>query len=252
MLDTFKKKVAQAFFKTEQVEKTHGQQLIMNPLEMKVGSVFEIKTNNDRIYKSLFKKQSEYNVVAIGVAKLTEFVTAYRFYDSVKNSAIAGVADSFLQILVSSRGNEQTVLERRMFQLKAEDFPKSTLAWNNWVGMEGSIIGKFDASFEDRAFERLEGWSSTDGEWSPAKHYVEQVVEKVDASVITVVTHDAMLYGRWLNEQNQVAEYILYTSDSVKINTKSNVYLTASFDVIEAVGTYVGIDVTENDIVVKF
>jgi len=250
MFESLKKKVADKLFDKETVKATitSSKSVIANPLGMQVGSNFTVKNNSSIIYKGLFQKQPEYTVKAIGVFEMNSAVKGYRFYASKDKTTIAP-ADSFLQILVSKRDN--TIEEVRMFSFLEEDYPTNNLQWKIWLGEEGSKIGKFDAEFAGRDFARLEAWARGNAEWVPAFEFRETVLEDNGGVTSNRISHESMLYGRWLHEEHQIAEFLLMSAEETHIDGSSTLY-RAGNTTVSGIVMFAGMDVDIKEIVINY
>lgn len=250
-LNDLKKKVARWWLSGHGVEQVPDSQAkLSNPLGLRIGSCFTLRSNVPTIYKTLFRKQEDYNVSAISIAQLTPTVKLFRFYDCRQFGATLTAGDNFLQVLVHVNTGE--VLECRMFMMQEEVFPRSTEEWLKWIG-EGSTIGLYDTVVGDRPFIRMEGWSDTDGDWSAPKTFTETVYENTDNVVENVAKHSAMQYGRYArDEASGVAEYAIISSVAVAANAQSRRFAFTTGYLVEGIGVYVGIDIPVTDVIVNF
>lgn len=237
--------LASKIFRSDEPKpETSFSSIIANPFSIQIGSNYVLKNNNNIIYKSLFTKQKEYDVTAIGMFELINRVKVYRFYSGEGNSVAPGT--SFLQLMVNKKTNE--VEELRMFSLVEEVMPTRSLDWKIWVGEEGSNIGKFNIAVEERDFVRTEAWAQGNADWTPAFSFTEKVYESNENKVSATIKHEAMLYGRWLREEHNVAEFALLSSDDVSI-ADSNIYQDNR---VAGICIFAGIDIAPQEVVVNY
>jgi hypothetical protein len=118
-------------------------------------------------------------------------------------------AQSMLEILVDSGGGLQ---ECRLFRTLDEIMPEDSEEWGFWLAREDGSIGwsafqtrdgvLFDRAWDDAAANRVMPFDLSE------TLYLDSAGEKV-----LTVNHQAMLYGRWADEEDEIAEYALLSAE---------------------------------------
>lgn len=159
-------------------------------------------------------------VFAYGRIHLDEAVV-HRFY---LESCADPDKKSVLQV-VAGDGIE----ECRLFAAMDEVYPESADEWDFWIGEEDGYIGL--PAFEDkegRLYDRV--WGDGDGRMAPTEFtetlYLDRFGEKTAS-----VAHAAMLYGRWIDEESEMAEYILVSREE-HTDGAALIQLSTGIDVI--------------------
>lgn len=236
MFDKFKKNTAKKILGTDQpIEKK-----AFVPFDLRLGSKFVLKNNSYFIHKTLFKNVKDgYTVNAIGKFTLQGYTKVFRFY--LNNTTDAMPCQHFLQVVVDTETED--LLEVRMFALRKVHNPTTEAAWNKWVGVAGCQIGDIEATCAERTFGRMESWADPDEDWvQPVQ--VDESIETEDKFIrITHIAHECMLYGRWANEELEVAEYLLLSSVETRYKDGSQT---------DAVVKYVGIDVAAPELEILY
>lgn len=188
------------------------------PFDLIVGSHVKFDTNSHIIYKSKCTLPMTHSVKAIGKSKVGDS-TVFRIY----------IEDShFLQVITN---DVNQIEECRLFSLQDTVYPSTSLSWQNWLEEDFGLIGKLEFNFKDDIYLRMSSWADDDLDWVPPVTFTENIGNKN-------VVHQAMAYGKWLNEDRRVAEYLLVSSDS----TNSS----------ESINIYIGIDINPNEVVSYF
>lgn len=243
MFKSLTKRVTDAFNNKSEPKQIN---VIENPLGVRIGSNIVIKCNNALIYKIPLTKHPSYDISAISKIEISPIVTMFRLYDSKSIACKLTPAENFIQILVSNR--DESIIECRLFQLIDEVFPSTIVEIKTWVGENGSIIGSPAINVEDVEYTIVDSWD--DGS-ERGKKFTEIIYEKLDGSVKNTVYHEAMLYGRWAHEEHQIAEFIMVSSEEVRIDNQSKVFMVGT-NRIDGISLYRGIDIPLSDVVVNF
>lgn len=194
------------------------------PFDLIIGSPVKLDTNLHIIYKSLCDLRSSYTVTGIGKCTLGDS-KIFRFYFG---------NDYFLQV-ITNLANQ--IEESRFFSLIDTVFPSTMQAWGTWLAKNTGRIGAFEFNLDtkDITYIRMSSWADDDPPWVPPVTFTEQLYT---GAVSTRIVHQAMAYGRWLNENKRIAEYLLVSSDSSETS--------------ELVRLYVGIDINPNEVITRF
>ena len=193
------------------------------PFDLMVGSHLKIDTNSHVIYKSRCTIPNTNTVTSIGICVLGG-AKAFRFY--FNNS-------HFLQVITNQ--NKQ-IEECRLFALIDVVYPSTMVAWDMWLNDGKGRIGSFEFKLDhsDLVYTRMSSWADDELDWVPPVTFTEVIKGANEVSI----THQAMSYGRWLNEDRGIAEYLLVSSDSSQHE--------------ENICTYIGIDVNLNEVITYF
>jgi len=163
---------------------------------------------------------SESLVFAYGRIDLGESVV-HRFY---LESGTDPDDKSVLQVVV---GDE--IEECRLFASLDEVYPESAEEWNFWIGEEDGYIGL--PAFEDkqgRLYDRV--WGDGEGRIAPSEFTETLYLDRFGEKRATVA-HASMLYGRWIDEESEMAEYILASREE-HTDGSALIQLSSGIDVI--------------------
>lgn len=161
-------------------------------------------------------------VIAYGQIKYDN-AKIYRIYlESVDSSK-----EAILQI-VEEDGN---ISEVRLFRSIDEIYPADEDEWAFWLADDDGYIGLNEFSLKEDDFP-----DSTPPAyfrvWGDESQYRVQPLEWIeflhfaqDESQIMKITHQIMLYGRWVNEDNDIAEYALLDMEESSEEACVNVFL---------------------------
>ena len=225
VFDLFK---AVAGKKVENVRETltHGKKEPIDtslPLQIHLGSSLVLDQTPFLIHGDAITQPqpgAESLVFAYGRMDLGESV-AHRFY---LESAADPEQKSVLQV-VEGDGIE----ECRLFASLDEVYPESADEWAFWIGDEDGYIGL--PAFEDkqgRLYDRV--WGDGEGRMAPNEFtetlYLDRFGEKTAS-----VAHASMLYGRWIDEESEMAEYILASREE-HTDGSALIQLSTGIDVI--------------------
>ena len=188
------------------------------PFDLIVGSYLKLDTNSHIIYRSKCKLPDTHTVTAIGKSKVGDS-TVFRIY----------ISDYYFLQIITNDANQ--IEECRIFYLKDTVYPSTALSWKEWLEEGVGLIGKLEFKFDNEFYLRMSSWADDDLDWVPPVTFTETIGNKT-------ITHQAMAYGRWLNEDKRVAEFLLVSSDS----------MTSS----ESINIYIGIDINPNEVVSYF
>ncbi len=116
--------------------------------------------------------------------------------------------------------------ECRLFAALDEVYPESPEDWEFWIGDEEGYIGL--PQFEDKkghSYDRV--WGDEPGRIVPAELNETLYLDSFGDKKATV-DHASMLYGRWIDEEAEMAEYILisreaHTDDSALIQISTGI-----------------------------
>lgn len=188
------------------------------PFDLVVGSHLKFDTNIPFIYKSLCTLPAFNSVTSIGKFVLGDS-KIYRFYFNDGH---------FLQTIT---GLNDLLEECRLFTLIDTHMPSTVAGWSKYLEKEVGLIGLMDFALEgtDINYTRMSSWADDEPDWCPPVSFLESVHTSNDNLGTYVKYHQAMSYGRWLNEQNKIAEYLLISAES-----KEN---------MESITTYIGLDI---------
>ncbi len=124
----------------------------------------------------------------------------HRFYlydnDNEENTSI-------LQIVFDEDNSE--LEECRLFKSQDEIYPKDEDEWGFWLDEEDGSIGWH--AFQDKSenvFERV--WGNEDSERIDPVCFSETVFLDKYGENVSSIENTSMLYGRWIDEDNEMAE----------------------------------------------
>ena len=128
----------------------------------------------------------------------------HRFYLQGENDT-----QSMLEILVDAK---EALQECRLYRTLDEVMPESSDEWGFWLAPEDGSIGwsafetrdgvLFDRAWDDAAADRVAPFELTE------TLYLDSAGEKT-----LTISHQAMLYGRWADEEDEIAEYVLLSAE---------------------------------------
>lgn len=223
MFKTLKQKIAGFIHKPAVISKPKK----FVPFDLAIGSHLKIDTNLHIIYKSRCTLPPTNTVTSIGRCILGDS-KIFRFYFNDSH---------FLQVIINLSNQ---IEECRLFSLMDTVYPSTMAAWGEWLAENTGRIGAFEFTIDytDVVFVRMSSWADDEPSWVPPVSFTEDISKTNDDINNITIIHQAMAYGRWLNEDKQIAEYLLVSSDS-----------STHF---EAIRMYVGIDVNPNEVVTYF
>jgi len=130
-------------------------------------------------------------------------------------------------------GKDNQIEECCLFSLIDTVYASTLDAWDLWLNEKDGRIGAFEfkLDYKDLIYTRMSSWGDDELDWIPPVTFTE-----TNDHVKTI--HQAMQYGRWLNEEHKIAEYLHVSSDSSE-NT-------------EAIYIYVGIDLSPAEVLPYF
>lgn len=142
---------------------------------------------------------SAYGTIEIMGSKVHRFYLESR--ENEENKAV-------LQIVEGDDGLE----ECRLFTSLDEIYPSNSEEWAFWMDETEGYIGW--PVFEDKEgnqYERV--WDEEEsGHVAPAE-FTETVYLDRFGEATATINHTAMLYGRWIDEENEVAEYMFLSAE---------------------------------------
>ncbi|MBV5347815.1 DUF2491 family protein [bacterium] len=197
----------------------------VTPFDLHLKSNLVISTNIHTIYKSKVTLSPFTTVTAIGYITLGDF-KIYRFYIGENN---------FLQVITDLAGNLQ---ECRAFSVYDMLYPSTPAHWSKQIGINTGRIGMYTYSLADGTdYLRLDSWADAEDDWAAPINFDETI--KMSGNEV-LRSHQAMAYGRWLHEDNKIAEFLIVSSETRR-NEKG--YVTA-----ELISVAVGIDINPADV----
>lgn len=241
MFEGLKKAISQALRDEPKEVKTDEVKFDFANLCVRLGSELVVKDNTGLIYGSSCTKPGTTIITAIGVIKIHRS-TLYRLY--LGNAY-------FVQIIILP---DNTIEECRLYKLVKIEQPSTSQEWEKWLLSESranrenkpvGIIGKDEYILNDISYLRLESWASPDPEWVEP---IETFEKRHCLDNIQEINSVAMAYGRWLNEENQIAEYLIISSEELA-NSSEMQYNTHKDCSIRF---YVGIDISFDNLSSSF
>jgi hypothetical protein len=161
-------------------------------------------------------------VIAYGQIKYDN-ANVYRIYlESVDSSK-----EAMLQI-VEEDGN---IAEIRLFRTIDEIYPTDEDEWDFWLAEADGYIGLNEFSLKEEDFpdsippSYLRVWGEDSQFRVKPLEWKEFLRSAQDESRIIQITHQLMLYGRWVNEDNDIAEYVLLDMEESSDEACVNVFL---------------------------
>lgn len=188
MFADLKKKIAAKVFG---LDKNKKRDIPSYPLELHRDALAEIKTSTSLIYGSEVGKHKKSRVLDIGVIKIADS-TIYRYYFPY---------DHMLQLIIDNKGNEE---ELRLYKEMKSYYPSTPEDWEDFERRMSS----FKFSFNGKEYTRMESWADPDPEYVDLVDFTEKRSNK------ELVKYSAMCFGRWLSEEDGVAEYLLVSVES--------------------------------------
>lgn len=197
---------AKGFFKKKKQAEPIDRKL---PFDIHLGSSIEFDQSPYIVYGDKLKLSSPGEtciVTALGKIEL-DASRVYRFYlyDSENEENT-----SMLQIVVDEDNSE--IEECRLFKTEDEIFPEDQNEWGFWLDEEEGYIGWH--SFQDKTeniYQRI--WGEEDAEREEPVSFSETVFLDKYGENVSTIDNTAMLYGRWIDEENEMAELILISAE---------------------------------------
>ena len=159
-------------------------------------------------------------VFAYGRMDLGESLV-HRFY---LESCVNPDEKSVLQVVVG-----EGIEECRLFASLDEVYPETADEWAFWVGEEDGYIGL--PAFEDKEGRHYDrAWGDDEGRIAPAEFTETLYLDRFGEKTATV-SHASMLYGRWIDEESEMAEYILVSREE-HTDGSALIQLSTGIDII--------------------
>lgn len=241
MFESLKKSISEAL----RPKKSEFEETIIkfdfDGLSVRVGSELVVKDNTGLIYGSTCIKPDTNIINGIGITKIHRS-TLYRLYFG---------PEYFVQILIDASNK---IEECRLYRLVKIEQPSSAEEWEKWLlndkrankeNKDCGIIGKDEVFYNNISYCRLESWASPDPAWVEPLKLTEV---KHCLSDIFSIDHEVMAYGRWLNEENEIAEYLIISSE--ELAKKEDMYYNTHKEC--SIHFYVGIDIAFDSISSSF
>ncbi|WP_300668499.1 DUF2491 family protein [Desulfoluna sp.] len=193
------------------------------PLQIHLGSSLVLDQTPFLIHGEAItqpKPGAESLVFAYGRMELGEALV-HRFY---LESSDDPDQKSVLQVVVG-----EGIEECRLFAALDEVYPESADEWDFWIGEADGYIGL--PAFEDkegRPYERV--WGDGEGRIAPSEITETLYLDRFGENTATV-THASMLYGRWIDEESEMAEFILISREE-HTDGAALIELSSGIDVI--------------------
>ena len=215
MFDSLKKKLAGAL-RPEQKVMDVGPVFDNFGLYLKVGSHLKVRSNNALIFGSNCMPPKEEVIQTIGVFDMSHS-KVYRFWLR---------QEYFVQVILT---NMKEIEEVRGYRLLKVVLPSTTKEWEAWLlskslansrGTDPGFIGRDEFVHYDTPYYRLESWAGPDEDWVKPIEFTETQYSIVEGIVKSsrYINHAAMAYGRWLNEEQEIPEYLLVSAEDLNIN----------------------------------
>jgi hypothetical protein len=141
-------------------------------------------------------------VEAYGLIRSEDNLTVHRFY----LRSLAGDEESVLQVATDRDG---AIEECRLFRSFDQIFPRLVEDWDFWLNRKEGYIGwpAFESKDDKTSYARV--WFADDPNHVEGVKLTETIFFDRYGQQSATVKQTAMLYGRWVNEKEQVAEYML-------------------------------------------
>jgi hypothetical protein len=194
------------FFKKKKLSEPVDKKL---PFNLHIGSSISLDQTIYIAYGDKMKMTSpgkECIVGAYGKADIYDsLVHRFYLYDvRDKNNS------SFLQIVTGMDNPE--IQECRLFKPLDEIFPENEEEWGFWLDDAEGYIGWH--TFEDKSgnlYDRI--WGEEDAERSEPVCFSETVYIDKYGENVSIVDNTAMLYGTWIDEEEEIAELALLSAE---------------------------------------
>lgn len=139
---------------------------------------------------------------------------------------------SMLQVVTSNQAGESEpkIEECRLFKTLDEIFPQNEDEWEFWLDDVDGYIGWH--IFEDKnqtQYQRV--WGDDDRDRIPPVSFSETVYFDPQGDDTTIIDSTTMLYGRWINEEDSVAELLLLSTEESK-DDEALVHIYTGVDLI--------------------
>ncbi len=176
------------------------------PLGLHIGSKITLDETAFLLHGMDFKFDfpgKEQLVRAYGRIELSGPV-AHRFYLESETEA-----QSLLELVTDAQGNLE---ETRLFSSLDTVYPQDAEEWDFWLNPSDGSIGL--SCFETKdgtAYDRA--WGEGEPPYEPPVEFGETVYLDCHGETRTEVKHAAMLYGRWISEADDLAEYTLLSAE---------------------------------------
>lgn len=197
------------------------------PFDIHIGSSIKFDQSPYIVYSGKLKISSPGEsciVAAYGKIELDASLV-HRFYlydnDNEENTSI-------LQIIVDE--DNSGVEECRLFKSEDEIFPDDQEEWAFWLDEEEGYIGwNIFQDKKENIYDRI--WGKEDTERIEPVCFSETVFLDKYGENVSLVENTAMLYGRWIDEANEMAELILISAEESG-NDSALVQIYAGIDIL--------------------
>jgi hypothetical protein len=153
-------------------------------------------------------------VTAYGTFQMGES-TGYRFYLTFDDGQVY-----ILQVMV---GKDGSVEERKLWMPFDEVFPADADGWAYWLSEQDGYIGfsvfdtkdggRYSRSWENTGPETVVGMEENlQITRIPPVQFQETIYLDENGRSVEQVDYTAMLYGRWVSEEDGIAEYLLVSA----------------------------------------
>ncbi len=189
----------------EKFSKAGEEDEFATPLGLRMGATVDIDTlplrmHADDLHMPL--PDESLIIIAQGYVELGDGAYAHRYY---------AADDVMIQVLTVNGMEDQHVEEVTLFAPFKSHYPSSEGEWARWTA-KGGMIGQPTYSLDDGAeFERI--WFDEISGYAEPAAYWEAVYEDPDSDDHDEIYHQAMLYGRNL-EDGKKNEYLLISAES--------------------------------------
>lgn len=227
--------------KDKLLEKKDDRPILDNnlPLNIRIGSKVSFETTTFIIHHNLLMDApfGDFIVTAWEEMPLSEGEKCHRFFLTNEKDSNRIV---MLQIIANSDGH---LSEGKLFDVYDEVTPSSDDDWGFWLNDDTGAIGRMSFSINDDRkgdieYGRDEAWAESDSERIYPFQFNGNIRTHSKDDEPTEASHQMMMYGRWADESEEIAEYCLLSLDETKE--------------LSAISVYVGIDMANSGITVKY
>lgn len=220
MFDKLKKKIASKVFRSDRETVDPTSDIDVCPLDIHIGGLLAIRSNNDVIYDSCIRlPKNQVSVRDIGTFDIGTS-KVWRVYIS---------DDTMLQIIVDH--STSLMEECRLFRKVDTYLPTTPESWEEWEERASNFL----FHHANKEYTRMDSWADPELDHAPLVSFCE-----VNQDETRRVVYTAMCFGRWLDEDIQVAEYLLATTEEHHVDTSPDTIVKACI--------YIGLDIDPNEI----
>lgn len=209
--------------------------LYPSPLGFRIGAAVELDTLELRMLadKLNFSPPDNTQIIAsYGRVDMGDGTVLHRFYST---------DDVMFQVTTVGGNDDEHVDEIKMFVTYDTVYPVSDEDWEFWIHPDEGVIGDAEFEIKDGSVFTRAWFEDTTNHASPIE-YTEKIVtcydkydedddDLNDHETTIIAEHYAMLYYRWVDEAEEIAEWLFI--DAEDTGTGSSIELLIGIDLSE-------------------